>query len=109
MKRENRHFSLTPAGEHFYRQSLLFMADFDRLCKETKQIAQGDDFVLRVGYTKGYGGLEEARLMVVSGKGFLPIEGGEAPAQFAETIAHLPLCRNCSTVLSCLQTLYIRR
>ena len=214
LKRENRHFSLTPAGEHFYRQSLLFMADFDRLCKETKQIAQGDDFVLRVGYTKGYGGaefqravaeftakypdvpidmkngnhedlyemlrggqadlvlndqrrafsdeyvntvltvincyieisarnpiagldyvnvgdlrntpcilvaskeqqenersyyheiygiesqfifaenLEEARLMVVSGKGFLPIEGGEAPAQFAETVARLPLCRN---------------
>ena len=28
LKRENRHFSLTPAGEHFYRQSLLFMADF---------------------------------------------------------------------------------
>ena len=38
--------------------------------------------------------LEEARLMVVSGKGFLPIEGGEAPTQFAETIARLPLCRS---------------
>ena len=37
LKRENRRFSLTPAGEHFYRQSLLFMADFDRLCKETKR------------------------------------------------------------------------
>ena len=207
LKRENRHFSLTPAGEHFYRQSLLLMTDFDRLCKETKRIAQGEDFALRVGYIKGYGGvefqaavaeitaknpdipidmkngnhedlykllrsnqvdlvlndqrrafsdeyvntvltvidchieisarnpiagleyvnvgdlrhipcilvvskdqreneqsyyqeiygieskflfaenLEEARLMVVSGKGFLPIEGGSAPAQFAETIA----------------------
>lgn len=32
--------------------------------------------------------------MVVSGKGFLPIEGGEAPTQFAETIARRPLCRN---------------
>ena len=214
LKRENRHFSLTPAGEHFYRQSLLLMTDFDRLCKETKRIAQGEDFALRVGYIKGYGGvefqaavaeftaknpdipidmkngnhedlykllrsnqvdlvlndqrrafsdeyvntvltvidchieisarnpiagleyvnvgdlrhipcilvvskdqreneqsyyqeiygieskflfaenLEEARLMVVSGKGFLPIEGGSAPAQFAETIARLPLCRN---------------
>ncbi len=214
LKRENRRFSLTPAGEHFYRQSLLLMADFDRLCRETKRIAQGEDFALRIGYTKGYGGvefqaavaeftakypdipidmkngnhedlyewlrsdqvdlvlndqrrafsdeyvntvlkvidchieisarnpivdlqyvnvcdlrhtpcilvaskdqreneqsyyeeiygieskflfaenLEEARLMVVSGKGFLPIEGGEAPVQFAETIARLPLCRN---------------
>ena len=32
--------------------------------------------------------------MVVSGKGFLPIEGGSAPVQFAETIARMPLCRN---------------
>lgn len=214
LKRENRRFSLTPAGEHFYRQSLLLMADFDRLCKETKRIAQGEDFALRIGYIKGYGGaefqaavaeftakysdipidmkngnheelyellrsdqvdlvlndqrrafsdeyvntilteidchieisarnpiaglayvnvgdlrhtpcilvaskdqqeneqsyyqeiygieskflfaenLEEARLMVVSGKGFLPIEGGEAPTQFVETIARRPLCRN---------------
>ncbi len=214
LKRENRHFSLTSAGEHFYRQSLLLMADLDRLCKETKKIAQGEEFALRIGYIKGYGGaefqvavaeftakypdipidmkngnhedlyellrsdqvdlilsdqrrafsdeyvntiltvidcrieisarnpiagfeyvnagdlrrtpcilvaskdqrenersyyqeiygieskflfaenLEEARLMVVSGKGFLPIEGGGAPVQFAETIARLPLCRN---------------
>ena len=58
LKRENRRFSLTPAGEHFYRQSLLLMADFDRLCKETKRIAQGEDFALRIGYIKGYGGAE---------------------------------------------------
>ena len=61
LKRENRRFSLTPAGEHFYRQSLLLMADFDRLCKETKRIAQGEDFVLRIGYIKGYGGAEFQR------------------------------------------------
>ncbi len=61
LKRENRRFSLTPAGEHFYRQSLLLMADFDRLCKETKRIAHGEDFVLRIGYIKGYGGTEFQR------------------------------------------------
>ena len=214
LKRENRRFSLTPAGEHFYQKSLLIIADFERLCKETKHIAQGDDFTLRIGYIKGYGGaefqravaefaekypdvpvdmkngnhedlydllrtdkvdlvlndqrrafsdeyvntiltsigchieisarnpianlefvsaddlrhtpcilvaskeqqeneqshyreiygieskflfaenLEEARLMVVSGKGFLPIEGGTPPTQYAETITRLPLCRN---------------
>ncbi|MCH5323858.1 MAG: LysR family transcriptional regulator [Eubacterium sp.] len=214
LKRENRRFSLTPAGEHFYRQSLLLTADFERLCKETAQIAHGDDFTLRIGYLKGYGGtefqkavaeftakhpdvpvdmkignhedlyellrtnnvdlvlndqrrafsneyvntvlttidcnieisarnpiagmgyvnaddlrrtpciliaskeqqeneqsyyreiygitssvifaehLEEARLMVVGGKGYLPIEGGALPAQYAETIVRLPLCRN---------------
>ena len=214
LKRENRRFSLTPAGEHFYRQSLLLTADFERLCKETAQIAHGDDFSLRIGYLKGYGGsefqkavaeftakhpdvpvdiktgnhedlyellrtdkvdlvlndqrrafsneyvntvlttiecnieisarnpianmgyvntddlrrtpciliaskeqqeneqsyyreiygitssvifaehLEEARLMVVGGKGYLPIEGGSLPTQYTETIARLLLCRN---------------
>ena len=58
LKRENRCFSLTPAGEHFYRQSLLLTADFEMLCQETIQIARGDDFTLRIGYPKGYGGLE---------------------------------------------------
>ena len=58
LKRENRRFSLTPAGEHFYRQSLLLTADFERLCQETAQIAHGDDFTLRIGYLKGYGGSE---------------------------------------------------
>lgn len=214
LKRENRRFSLTPAGKHFYEKSLLLMADFDRLCKETKQIAHGEDYTLRIGYLKGYGGaefqravaefaakhpgipmnmqsgnhedlyellrteqvdlvlndqrrafsdeyvnsvltvigchieistrnpianldcvnvsdlrhtpcilvaskeqqeneqsyyheiygiegtflfaenLDEARLMVVSSKGYLPIEGGTPPTQFAETITRLPLCRN---------------
>ncbi len=213
LKRGNRHFSLTPAGEHFYRQSLVLTADFDRLCRETARIARGNDFSLRIGYLKGYGGaefqqavaefsakhpdlsieiksgnhedlydllrsdevdlvlndqrrafsdeyvnmilsetgcrieisarnpiaalnainagdlrhtpcilvasqgqreteesyyreiygisgeflfaenLEEARLMVVGGKGFLPVEGGGPPLQFKETIASLPLCR----------------
>lgn len=214
LKRGNRRFSLTPAGEHFYRQSLILTADFERLCKETVQIAHGDDFSLRIGHLKGYGGLEfqkavaefaqkhpdvpidieagnheelyellrtdnvdlilndqrrafsneyvnavlttidchievsarnpiagmgyvnasdlrhtpciliaskeqreheqnyyreiygiispvifaenleEARLMVVGGKGYLPIEGGSLPAQYTETIVRLPLCRN---------------
>ncbi len=214
LKRKNRRFSLTPAGKHFYEQSFQVMTDFDRLCKETKQIAAGDDFALRIGYLRGYGGaelqravaefaakypdipmnvrygnhedlyewlrteqvdlvlndqrrafsdmyvntvltvigchieiaarnpianlpcaevddlrhtpciliaskeqrenersyyseiygidgeflfaetLDEARLMVVSGKGYLPLEGGEPPVQFADAVASLPLCRN---------------
>ena len=218
LKRENRRFSLTPAGEHFYRQSLLLTADFERLCQETAQIAHGDDFTLRIGYLKGYGGsefqkavaeftakhpdvpvdmktgnhedlyeslrtdnvdvilndqrrafsneyvntilttiechieisarnpisnmgyvnagdlrhtpcilitskeqqeneqnyyreiygitsrfifaenLDEARLMVVGGKGYLPIEGGSLPTLYAETIVRLPLCRNAAPI-----------
>lgn len=214
LKRQNRRFSLTPAGEYFYRESLILTADFDRLCKETVQIARGDEFTLRIGQLKGYGGLEfqkavaefaqkhpdvpinietgnheelyellrtdnvdlilndqrrafsseyvntvlttidchieisarnaianmeyvntgdlrnipciliasknqreneqnyyreiygiispiifaenldEARLMVVGGEGYLPVEGGSLPAQYAESIARLTLCRN---------------
>lgn len=213
LRRQNRRFSLTPAGEHFYQKSLLLTADYDRLLQETRQIARGEEFTLRVGYLKGYGGtefqravaaftseypdvpvdvvggnhedlydllrrgdldlvlndqrrafsdeyvnevlcvvgcmvelpardplaarecvdvgdlrripcilissreqqkteqehyhgiygiiseflfaenLEEARLMVLGGKGFLPIEGGAQPAQFTETIRRLVLCR----------------
>lgn len=214
LKRENRRFSLTPAGEYFYNKSLALTADFDRLCSETKRIAQSDDFSLKIGYLRGYGGaeiqkataefswkypeapvnvcygnheelyeqlrdervdlvlsdqrrafsddyvnsvltvidcrieissrnpmaglpkaevydlrntpcilvaskeqrenersyyseiygingeflfaetLDEARLMVISGKGYLPLEGGETPLQFADSIASVPLCRN---------------
>lgn len=58
LERGNRRFSLTPAGEYFYRKSLAFMADFERLCKETAQIDKGEDFALSIGYIKGYNGKE---------------------------------------------------
>ncbi len=214
LHRENRKFSLTPAGEYFYWKSLPLTADFEKLCKETVRIAQENNFIFRIGYIKGYGGseflkavaeftikhpdipidlkagnhedlydllrtdcvdlvlndqrrafsdeyvnlilttigcyieiparnpivsfdcvsaedlrqipcilvsskeqqeieqthyqqiygfngeflftesLEEARLMVICGKGFLPIEGGELPEQYSESIVRRPLCRN---------------
>lgn len=37
--------------------------------------------------------LEEARLLVTGGKGFLPIEGGDCPSQYAASIRRIPLCR----------------
>lgn len=212
--REKRKFSLTPAGEHFYKKSLILTADFDKLCQETVRIACGDETKLRIGYLKCYGGqefyhavaefsakypdvsidiingnhedlydqlrfggvdlvlndqrrafsdeyvnfhlmtsncyieisthnpiaqlesiniselkntsciliasqnqqdnevtyyrdvvgfageflfaenLEEARLMVIGGKGFMPIDGGEKPVQFSTAIHRLTLCRN---------------
>ncbi|WP_207725026.1 LysR family transcriptional regulator [Acetobacterium paludosum] len=42
--------------------------------------------------------LEEARLMVVGGKGFMPIEGGERPSQFGTTISRVPLYKRGSPV-----------
>lgn len=38
--------------------------------------------------------LEEARLMVLGGKGFMPIEGGEKPAQYGSILCRIPLCVN---------------
>lgn len=65
LHRENRRFSLTPAGEHFYKKSLLLTADYDRLCQETVQIANQDQAKLRIGYLKGYSG-QEFRLAVAA-------------------------------------------
>lgn len=38
--------------------------------------------------------LEEARLMVIGGKGFMPIEGGVQPPQFGKTLRRVPLIRS---------------
>lgn len=63
LTRQNRKFSLTPAGEHFYRKSLVLIADFERICHETARIANKDRAELRIGYLKCYGG-QEFRLTV---------------------------------------------
>lgn len=58
LNRENRKFSLTPAGEHFYRKSLVLLTDFERMCNETVRIANKDRAELRIGYLKCYSGQE---------------------------------------------------
>lgn len=58
LKRGNRSFSLTPAGEFFYNKSLPLIKDFDRLCIETKRLGQGEVQKLTVGYLKYYRGRE---------------------------------------------------
>ena len=58
LERHNRTFSLTEAGEHFYRKSLVITGDIDRLIKETRQMDDQNKAVLRLGYYKGYYGNE---------------------------------------------------
>lgn len=58
LERHNRTFSLTPAGEHFYRKSLVITGDIGQMLRETKRIAANDNKVLRIGYYKGYHGNE---------------------------------------------------
>lgn len=58
INREKRKFSLTPAGEYFYKRSLVLTADFQNMCEKTKSIAYEEDKQLKVGYLKCYGGQE---------------------------------------------------
>lgn len=56
LERHNRSFSLTEAGTHFYRKSVILRSDLEQLIRETKKIAVGDEAVLRLGYYMGYHG-----------------------------------------------------
>ena len=58
LERKNRKFSLTPAGEHFYQKSIILVADYEQLCRETAKIARDDKAVLHVGYLRSYNGGE---------------------------------------------------
>lgn len=56
--RENRKFSLTPAGEYFYRHCLGILDEIERVKSETIQIGKYDDQHLKIGFLKNFGGHE---------------------------------------------------
>lgn len=56
--RKNRRFELTPAGEHFYQKSLILIADYERICRESMKIDHNDETELRIGFLRGYIGTE---------------------------------------------------
>ena len=56
LERMNRQFTLTPAGEYFYRKSLILVADYNRMVQDTVRVARKDHAELRVGYLRDYGG-----------------------------------------------------
>lgn len=57
--RENRKFSLTPAGEYFYQQSKLILQETEYIRRETIRIGHEDEENrIRVGYLKNYSGQE---------------------------------------------------
>ena len=58
LDRHHRTFSLTPAGEHFYRKSLVIVNDIEQMKRETQRIAHQNNATLRIGYYKGYHGNE---------------------------------------------------
>lgn len=56
LKRKNRKFELTEAGEFFYKKSLVLINDYERICAQAAQIARQGGQVLRLGYLAAYGG-----------------------------------------------------
>lgn len=58
LNRRNRKITLTPAGEYFYKKSLVLTADFEKLRRDTVKLAHQDDFQLRIGYPACYSGYE---------------------------------------------------
>ena len=60
LERHNRTFKVTPAGEHFYRKSLVLRSDAEQLIRDTKKIAAKEAATLRLGYYMGYHGAEFA-------------------------------------------------
>lgn len=58
LDRHNRTFTLTAAGEHFYRKSLIIRSDIEQLIRETKRLESNDTYTLRLGCYKGYHGNE---------------------------------------------------
>ena len=63
LERKNRGFTLTAAGAYFYQKSLSFTAEYEKMCAEAAQIAQGDPAGLTIGYLRCYSGSEFHRAL----------------------------------------------
>ena len=58
LNRKKRIFTLTEAGEYFYKKSLVLVADYDAVCRELQHISGDSGELLRIGVLKGYSGNE---------------------------------------------------
>ena len=58
IQRGNRKFTLTAAGEHFYAQATALLEQVDKVVQETRQRGANGEQRLRIGYLRGYSGLE---------------------------------------------------
>ena len=57
-ERHNRRFTLTEAGEHFYKKSLVITAELEQLQREVVRIDRRDEAVLSLGVLVSYDGEE---------------------------------------------------
>ena len=58
LERKNRKLILTPAGEYFYKKSLVLVADYERMCQEAGKLAKDNKAALAIGYLRCYSGQE---------------------------------------------------
>ena len=58
LERHRRKFKLTPAGEHFYKRSVVLTADLEQLRRDTLRIARSGGKELKLGYLISYSGEE---------------------------------------------------
>ena len=56
--RENRRFTLTPAGEYFYEQSKGILNEVEDIRRETFRIGKDKEMELKIGYLRCYSGQE---------------------------------------------------
>ena len=56
--RENRRFTLTPAGEYFYEQSEGILNEVEDIRRETFRIGKDKELELKIGYLRCYSGQE---------------------------------------------------
>lgn len=56
--RKNRRFELTPAGEYFYKKSLVLLADYEQIVRESARLSSGNQEHLKVGFLRCYSGQE---------------------------------------------------
>ena len=72
--RKNRSFELTPAGEHFYKKSLVIAADLEQLCRETVRIDRKDAAELHLGVLSTYSGDEFNRAIAAFSEKYPAVE-----------------------------------
>lgn len=54
LQRNNRKFTLTPAGEYFYNKTLVLISDFQKIVNDSYTIAENKNHTLKIGYLKDY-------------------------------------------------------
>lgn len=57
-ERHNRKFTLTKAGEYFYKKSLILLADFEQIHTTARNIASGNEATLKIGYLRNQNNYE---------------------------------------------------